>query len=186
MATKEFLGRKRLYHATSGAAGEAILQSRQMHPGKEGLFGGAIYFADSPESARIKSRADGTSVPHSIVIVADVDLGVAVVFEGGRSDMNIAKLRNDYNCNSVKGRASPTSKWEFIVYDPSVITVVALILADPAPPPPPDPWPHGSGHHPHGPHPHCRPHGPHHHHHCHHDGPPHGFHPHGPGHRRCG
>jgi hypothetical protein len=146
MAQKEFIGRQRLYHATCNVA--AILQSRRMLPEPHWLFGGAIYFADSVESAERKSRYDGHTNPQTIIIVADLDLGVALVLENGSTGMDLAKLHNNYYCQSVKGRSNSSAKWEFVVYDPDVITVLGPLGADL---PPPLPWQHGHGPHPHGP-----------------------------------
>jgi hypothetical protein len=93
--------------------------------------------------------------------------------------MTLVTLRNEYNCHSVKGRSGSGAQWEFVVYDPSAITVIGPLGADLPPELPPHPWHHGPGHHPHchpfGPHHHCHPHGPH--HHCHPHGPHHHSHP---------
>jgi hypothetical protein len=177
MAQKEFVGRQRPSHTTCNVAAYAILQSRRMLPERHRLFGGAIYFADSVESAERKSRYDGHTNPQTIIIVAAVDLGVALVLESGSADMDLEKLHNDDDCHSVKGSSNSSAKWEFVVYDPDVITVIGPLGADL----PPLPWQHGPGPHPHGPpglHHHCH-HGPHHNGHPHRPHP-HGFHPHRP------
>jgi hypothetical protein len=114
---RESIGRKTVYHCTTIEAGTEIQKTGRMKPGRRGMFGGAIYFADTKESARHKA-AHGPR--DGVVITAIVNFGMALVLEAPDSGMTAERLRS-YGCNSIKGRSSPTANWEYVVFDPSPI-----------------------------------------------------------------
>jgi hypothetical protein len=55
-----------------------------------------------------------------IIITLEVDFGDALVVEGPYYSMSSAILEAR-GCQSIKGRSSPISEWEFVVYDTSRI-----------------------------------------------------------------
>jgi hypothetical protein len=112
---------KFVFHATKQSAGEKILDDGTLHSGQSGLFGGAIYFAESVEIARHKCRDDRRSC--DMVVGAFVDFGVALVMEGSDRTMTETRLR-ELGCDSIKGRSSPSAGWEFVVFDSKRIFTV--------------------------------------------------------------
>jgi hypothetical protein len=91
-----------------------------MIPGNGGMYGPGIYFADSKDIAMKKQQRDGVLRGIAIVLTLRVDFGDALVVEGSYGHMTpeILKARG---CQSVKGRRTPISGWEFVLYDSSRI-----------------------------------------------------------------
>jgi hypothetical protein len=167
--TTEELGTRTLYHATSQTAGANIFRSGRMFAGAMGMFGGGIYFAESEADARHKAILDQSG--DVVLIIAEVDLGRALVLQRPANYMTLAQVQAA-GCASIKGRRAPTAGWEFVVYEPHRVTVKSArgeLLRDALPdddgppwgygPPPwgegPPPWRRGRGR--------CRGRG-----HCHH------------------
>jgi hypothetical protein len=125
------VGCKTVFHATNYQAAISILRSRQMLPGRRGLYGGGIYFAGDPKIALHKQAQDGIKVGVAILLTVLVDFGDALVIEGKASDMTAEQL-NSRGCQSVKGRKHPAAGWEFVVYDSSrIIELVDYKIANP-------------------------------------------------------
>jgi hypothetical protein len=118
----EWLGKRIVYHATNHAAALAIDSEKEMKPGKQGLFGGAIYFAATPEIAIRKAMYDGRGV--AVMIVAEVDLGRGLVLNCPQSDLTLATVRAQ-GADSVKGRSSLAHEWEYAVYEANRVEVRA-------------------------------------------------------------
>jgi hypothetical protein len=110
------LGQKRLYHATSATAATEISRTKQMVAGRDGMFGGGIYFADSIESALHKARYK------EFIIEARVDLGRALVVEAPDRNLDLNAIR-EVGCHSVKGRGFSQAEWEYIVFESSRVCV---------------------------------------------------------------
>jgi hypothetical protein len=135
----EFLGRMMLYHATNTDAGSRIFAGGVMLTGTSGMFGAGIYFAETREIARHKAAHDGGR--DSVIIEAEVDMGTASVVENASPGLNCDAIHS-WGCNSVKGRSNPRADWEYVVYDPMRIRIVAaegrvqFVLPGHASPPP--------------------------------------------------
>jgi hypothetical protein len=115
------IGQKTVYHATNEDAGKLIVAERRMIPGIDGLFGAAIYFAETPEIAQYKCRTSA-----EVTIRAVVDFGTALVLTGEAGAMTFAQL-NKMGCNSIKGRRSPDVPWEFVVFESDRIRIECMM-----------------------------------------------------------
>jgi hypothetical protein len=114
------IGVKRLYHATSRKAGASIYDQKKMLAGRNGMFGAGIYFAETKEVARLKSR-NGPD----IIVTSDVNMGRALVLESPSNSMTLARL-HFLGCNSIQGRSSPRCNWEFVVFESWRVTLVSV------------------------------------------------------------
>jgi hypothetical protein len=126
---KECIGIRTVYHATTAEAAGVIFYEGRMDCGTSGMFGAGIYFADTMEQARRKSRLGDDAV----IIKADVDFGIALVLDGPSPAMTLETLHS-MACHSVKGRSSPAADWEYAVYEssrPTNFTVIAPELTRP-------------------------------------------------------
>jgi hypothetical protein len=94
------LGWRTVYHCTTYAAYKGIRHDLKMRRGSRGMFGAAIYFAESPEAARHKCAHSNEG--KVLVFGADVDLGKALIRETPESGMNEFLLLLQV-CNSVMG-----------------------------------------------------------------------------------
>jgi hypothetical protein len=93
-----------------------------MLPGTSGMFGGGSYFAETRETARHKAARDGPG--EAVLIEAEVDMGTALVTESPSPSLNFNEIRSR-GCDSVKGRGSAKAHWEYVVYEPTRIRVLA-------------------------------------------------------------
>jgi hypothetical protein len=114
------IGTITLYHATSTEAAKKIMEEKCFKPGKGGMFGAAMYFADKKQTARHKA-AQGNDA----IIVANVNMGKALIVEGPKHDLNIEQVK-ELGCDSVLGRSSSYAEWEYVVYDPSRIEPLSM------------------------------------------------------------
>lgn len=105
------LGCVTLYHATSLEIAFKIM-CEGFRPGSKGLFGAGIYFADSKAAAAYKSAHSNDAF-----VVAQVYMGKALIVEGPRYTLNEAQIL-ELGCDSVKGRKTSNSDWEYVVYHP--------------------------------------------------------------------
>ena len=122
---KKFLGRLTLYHATSREAAESIMNSKLFRPGNSGMFEAAMYFADKKKAA-IKKAAKLNSNGENAIVVANVDMGMALIVEGPNSKLSLKQVRH-FGCNTVIGRKCAKSEWEYVVYEPSRIQPIEMI-----------------------------------------------------------
>ena len=122
MRVTKYLGEQIFFHATNVDAAVSIMDSKQFRPGRSGLFGAGIYFADSIYYCFRKS-ANGTDA----VIMCRVNAGTALVIEGSSPQMNINYLKQ-INCQSVQGRYQSSSGWEYIVYEQDRVTPLNAIM----------------------------------------------------------
>jgi len=109
------LGKMTLFHATTKSAADSIMKSKVFRPGKGGMFGAAMYFADNKKAAMHKA-AHGVQA----IITANVKMGKALVVEGPKYDLTAEQIK-ELGCDTVFGRSSPSADWEYVVYDPSRI-----------------------------------------------------------------
>jgi hypothetical protein len=117
------IGVKRLYHATSTAAAQEIRETGKMVPGACGMFGGAIYFADSIEAALHKARFK------EWIVEANVDMGKALIVEAPDRNLDLVAVR-EVGCDSVKGRSSPGAAWEYVVFESDRVAPRSAFAAD--------------------------------------------------------
>ena len=110
-----------LYHQTSGDIAEIILRSppgKQMKPGTEGLAGGGIYFATTPELTGHKAHA------HGVILRAYVRLGKIKTLEAeGDTRMTLDKLKRQ-GFDSVCIARKVSSGQEYVVYDPDQVLFI--------------------------------------------------------------
>jgi hypothetical protein len=116
---RQQLGTMRLYHATSNIAGSMIVLDGWMRAGESGMFGAAVYFADSERAARYKTRHGC-----DFIIIADVDMGCALVLETPANHLTLSIART-HGCDTVKGRSRASAAWEYAVFEPYRITLVS-------------------------------------------------------------
>jgi hypothetical protein len=114
-------GRMTLFHATNRTAGLAILREGRMIPGRCGIFGGGIYFGVTPIVALHQSayadQRDG------MIIVAEVNMGHALVLEGIEQGLDLVRLRQR-GADSVIGRARKSAEWQYAVFESSRVRVI--------------------------------------------------------------
>jgi hypothetical protein len=91
-----------------------------MKAGQSGMFGGAIYFADSEACARHKALQGS-----DVIVTVQADLGLALVLESPANDMTLSRVRS-YGCDTVKGRWSPRADWEYVVFEAHRITLISV------------------------------------------------------------
>ena len=84
------------------------------------MYGSAIYFADKKETARHKARGSNNAI-----VVADVDMGKALIIEGIEHTIDLNQLR-EVGCDSVLGRKNIHAEWEYVVYDPKRIKIIRV------------------------------------------------------------
>jgi hypothetical protein len=82
-----------------------------------------MYFADTPEAARKKSQHG-----NDVVVMVTAEFGRAAVFEDslGLPFLSGSDFRNA-GCDSMKIRTRPSANWEFVLFDPSRVTLVRTI-----------------------------------------------------------
>lgn len=116
---KAFLGKMTLYYATSTKNAEEIINSKKFTPKS---FGKALHFADNKQTAIYRAAIKDTELANSL-IVANVDMGTALIFEGPNIKFNLEQVKN-FQCNSVLHRKDQNSDWEYSVYEPSKIQFI--------------------------------------------------------------
>lgn len=125
-AGKKFLGKMTLYHATSRKHAVKIMESHQFNPDFHGILGAPMIFAEKKQTAIYKDEYLDPQGENAL-IVANVDMGTALVVEGPNTKLNIDHVRY-FNCDSVLCRKTPNSDWEYIVYEPSKIQPIMMII----------------------------------------------------------
>jgi hypothetical protein len=116
---RQQLGVVRLYHATSSEAGALIASAGWMRASQSGMFGGAIYFADSEDSARYKARGG-----RDVIITAHVHMGCALVLESPSTSMTLPKIRS-LGCETILGRSNQRANWEYVVFETRRVTIIS-------------------------------------------------------------
>jgi hypothetical protein len=121
--TREHVGTLVVYHCTNAEAAKSIYAQGEFKPGSHGMFGPAIYFAETEAAARYKASHDGAG--DAVIVTAKVNFGEALVFDSARPAMSVESLKG-FGANSVKGRSSPEAAWEYVVFDPLQIELISI------------------------------------------------------------
>lgn len=111
---------KRYYHATSLANARKI-QLEGFKPGKDGMFGPGIYFAENPMSALAKAR----SHPVDAVIIVSLNLGRLMTEEKAHPDWNLQIVRSK-GFDTVQMTHCNTGV-EICVYESSRVTIHSTV-----------------------------------------------------------
>ena len=108
-----------LYHMTSANAADSIVSQQYMKPGSQGMFGPAIYFAETKDACQRKARHK------EVLLVAHVQVGVSLICRSanyGLDEQKVAVL----GCHSVKG-VGCVSSVEYAVYNSFQITNIRKV-----------------------------------------------------------
>lgn len=100
-----------------------ILASGKMLRGKEGTLGAGIYFAETEEACRVKTRFEGVTIEAEVFVGTSLiprrDVDFAEV-----SQMTYKKLTNEFKCHSVKAeRLENDPHPEYCVYSYEQISI---------------------------------------------------------------
>lgn len=109
---KAIAGVRVLYHQTGDDAARSILESNCMRRGERGMFGGGIYFADSPEATESKAH------DHGAILKCAVYVGKQLVVHA-RKNFTFSSVTNE-GYDSVHAQRAPgflPSGDEYIVYN---------------------------------------------------------------------
>jgi len=129
---EDWIGERILKHRTNLRAGRSIEASGEMRPGKEGVLGAGIYFADGEEELQHKARHGiNDEEPHAIVTARvnlgncrDVGLGERewrMICDGGFAKSQLESL----GFHSV--RSNFNGGWEYCVFDPARVHVLEVV-----------------------------------------------------------
>ena len=111
-----------LYHVTDKKAANAIAKSGKMIRGKDGMFGGGIYFAESVESANYKSEHKG-----GWVITARVLVGKEHVVKGASAGKFDYQKLQSMGFDSIHApNGSGGGKSERVVYNYDQVCIVSV------------------------------------------------------------
>jgi hypothetical protein len=113
---------KTLYHCTKREFARSIVSNMEFKPGKSGMFGAGIYFAETPEQAKSKAANDGNG--DAVTVTAEVYLGFMLEVPSARHSLTKDEVYS-YGCHSVHGLASGGS--EYIVFTPHSIRVTGVV-----------------------------------------------------------
>jgi hypothetical protein len=105
---------KTLYHCTNRFAAGSIRYSGDFEPGRKGMFGPGIYFAESARAARTKSRH--ATADDCVVITAHVWLGFMLEVPCAMNDLTMKDVY-DYGCHSIHGKTRSTGD-EYVIFEP--------------------------------------------------------------------
>lgn len=107
-----------LYHQTTTEIAKKILDSQEFRPGTEGLAGGGIYFAVTPEETEHKAHQ------HGAILRASVQLGnVRELTPSGDPDMTTQKMLKDGYDSVMIPRPGGT---EYVVYFSDQVKDISL------------------------------------------------------------
>ena len=116
--TKKRLGDMTGYHMTGEGGKDAIILTNKMLRGKNGAFGGGIYFCDKPSDCVRKAKAQG------FLIRATVRMGTALEVTAV-GDRSYWKLKNR-GFNSVYAPTVYPSGPEYVVYNHDQVTLLDI------------------------------------------------------------
>lgn len=114
---------KQYYHATSFKSAQKI-QKSGFKLGKDGMFGGGIYFCENPMNAKVKARSD----PVDTIIIVNLDVGRLMTEERAHNNWNLKKL-NKLGYDSVQMTHCKTGL-EICLYEPSRVKVHSIVHWD--------------------------------------------------------
>lgn len=110
---------KILYHATSEDAWIKISKEKTLKPGRDGMLGAGIYFAETPEAALFKATKK------EVVLIAKVNVGKPYVVRD-KSRKFTAKDIKRYKCNSVNSQVQGKDP-EWMVFDPKRVKEIKFL-----------------------------------------------------------
>jgi len=112
-----------LYHMTSKDAADSIISQQYMKPGSQGMFGPAIYFAETKEACQRKAKHK------EVLLVAQVKVGVSLICRRANYSLNDNKV-SALGCHSVKG-VGCVSSVEYAIYNSFQISHIKKVLTFP-------------------------------------------------------
>jgi hypothetical protein len=80
------------------------------------MFGGGIYFAESPEEAKRKALLSNAPYGDRMVIRAHIWMGWMLEVPGPMKGLTKDSVVS-YGCHSVRGKDRTPAGYEFVVYD---------------------------------------------------------------------
>ncbi len=98
-----------LYHMTSSTGAGSIVTQKYMKPGSQGMFGPAIYFAETREACQKKAKYQDA------LLIAKVKVGVSLICRRADYNLNYQTV-SSLGCHSVKGVDCVTSV-EYAIYN---------------------------------------------------------------------
>lgn len=117
----------KLYHETDELGVAGIHDIQMMKAGSDGMLGGAIYFAETPEEARAKSEHKG------IMLEVLVRVGWILVLTREANHSLSKEMIQSVGCDSVKSIGHLTGP-EYVVYDPDQIIAAWAVQGIPEAP----------------------------------------------------
>lgn len=118
------LGLLRAFHATTNLAAEGIIFDKSLKKGSVGMFGGGIYFAADKSTAKYKCPLKSVAEAY---VECVVDFGNALILEKPNNSITLDFLQK-CGCDSVMGRRTEGTDWEFVVYDSKRVWPMKITL----------------------------------------------------------
>jgi len=124
----DYVGKKVLKHRTSQRVGKIVQRTKEMKPGREGMLGAGIYFAESEESIHRKTRSARAQDDDYAMITADVDLGRCRIVSTGEREWRML-CDGGYKVDQLKEQGFDSvgsnfnGGWEYVVFDPKLVEV---------------------------------------------------------------
>ena len=112
-----------LYHMTSSDAADLIISQQYMKPGTQGMFGPAIYFAETQDACMRKAKHK------EVLLVATVAVGRSLICRKADYSLDDNKV-SSHGCHSVKG-VGCVSSVEYAIYRPSQIYNIKIVSTHP-------------------------------------------------------
>lgn len=112
-----------LYHMTSKNAADSIVSYQHMKPGSQGMFGPAIYFAETKDACLRKAKQK------EVLLVAQVKVGVSLICRKANYHLNHQSV-SALGCHSVKG-VGCVSSVEYAIYNSIQITSIKIVSTFP-------------------------------------------------------
>jgi hypothetical protein len=117
-----FVGVKTVYHRTNREAALNAIREGRMRAGNYGMWGPGIYFADSIGATEGKSQHGNDAV-----LMVTADFGTARVLHCAARDRYTPFPLANTGCQSIMGRGTPSSAWEYVLFDPSRISSIKMV-----------------------------------------------------------
>ena len=112
-----------LYHMTSENAANSIVSQQYMKPGSQGMFGPAVYFAETKEACQRKAKHK------EVLLIAQVKVGKSLICREASYGLN-DNIISDLGCHSVKG-VGCVSSVEYAIYNSFQITQIKRVQTFP-------------------------------------------------------
>lgn len=124
----DFIGKKLLKHRTSLRVGEIVRETREMKPGREGVLGAGVYFAENEAATEKKTRVAAGADGDYAMITATVDLGRCRIVDLGEREWRMI-CDGGFKPDTLRRQGFDSvgsnfnSGWEYVVFDPKRIQV---------------------------------------------------------------